>query len=197
MVDSVAAVLDAILPSMLPTLETNRLLLQPLQLEDAEQLEALFAHWEIVEFLNAMVPWPYPPGGSLEHMRDSALPAMARGEEWHWTLRLKPAPQQIIGRVVLSQGENNRGFWMGIPWQGQGLMTEAVIAVTDYWFDALGADTLRVPKAVANVASRRISEKMGMRVVETKESDYVSGRLPTEVWEITREEWHAWRSEHR
>jgi RimJ/RimL family protein N-acetyltransferase len=52
---------------------------------------------------------------------------------------------------------------------------------------------LRVPKAVENVGSRRISEKMGMRVVELKESDYVCGRLPTEVWEITAEEWRAFR----
>jgi RimJ/RimL family protein N-acetyltransferase len=182
---------------MLPTLETDRLLLQPLQLEDSEQIEALFARWEIVQFLNAMVPWPYPPGGALSHARDNALPAMERGEEWHWTLRLKVAPEQIIGRVVLSRGDNNRGFWMGLPWQGKGLMSEAVIAVTDYWFDVLGSSQLRVPKAVANVASRRISEKMGMRVIEVKESDYVCGRLPTEVWEITRDEWRAWRSEHR
>jgi len=189
--------LDAILPFMLPTLETNRLLLQPLQLEDAEPMELLFAQWKIVEFLNAIVPWPYPPGSTLIHLRDSSLPAMERGDEWHWTLRLKTMPQQIIGRVVLSRGENNRGFWMGLPWQGQGLMSEAVIAVTDYWFDVLGFPALRVPKAVANVASRRISEKMGMRVIETRENDYVSGRLPTEVWEITRDEWHAWRSEHR
>jgi ribosomal-protein-alanine N-acetyltransferase len=30
-------------------------------------------------------------------------------------------------------------------------------------------------------------------VVAVKESEYVSGRLPTEVWEITAEEWRAWR----
>jgi hypothetical protein len=32
-----------------------------------------------------------------------------------------------------------------------------------------------------------------MRVVETKMSDYVSGTLPTEVWEITAEEWRERR----
>jgi len=32
-----------------------------------------------------------------------------------------------------------------------------------------------------------------MRVVEMKDSDYVGGRLPTEVWEVTAEEWRAWR----
>jgi hypothetical protein len=38
---------------------------------------------------------------------------------------------------------------------------------------------------------------MGMRVVESRPGDYVSGTHLTEVWEITRDEWHAWRSEHR
>ena len=64
-------------------------------------------------------------------------------------------------------------------------------AATDYWFETLGFPLLRVPKAAANTASRRISEKQGMRLVETKESEYVSGRLVTEVWEITAEEWRA------
>jgi RimJ/RimL family protein N-acetyltransferase len=166
---------------MLPVLETERLVLQPVELVDAPRIEELFAHWEIVQHLNAKVPWPYPKGGAVENLRDHALPAMARGEE------------TIIGRMGLYLGENNRGFWMGMPWQGQGLMTEAVIAVTDYWFDVLGFPVLRVPKAVKNVGSRRISEKTGMRVVAVKESEYVSGRLRTEVWEITAEEWRAWR----
>jgi ribosomal-protein-alanine N-acetyltransferase len=178
---------------MLPILETERLVLRPLELEDAARIEELFAHWEIVWLLNARIPWPYPAGGALENIRDTALPAMERGEEWDWTLRLKTEPGTIIGRIGLYLGENNRGFWMGLPWQGQGLMTEAVIAVTDFWFDVLGFPMLRVPKAVENVGSRRISEKTGMRVVEVKESEYVSGRLPTEVWEVTAEEWRTWR----
>jgi RimJ/RimL family protein N-acetyltransferase len=48
----------------------------------------------------------------------------------------------------------------------------------------------RVPKAAANIASRRISEKSGMRIIQVEERDHVSGRLPCEVWEITAEEWH-------
>ena len=47
--------------------------------------------------------------------------------------------------------------------------------------------------AVANVASRRISEKTGMRVIATVERDYVSGRLMAEIWEITAEEWREKR----
>jgi ribosomal-protein-alanine N-acetyltransferase len=175
-------------------LETPRLELRPLELADAEQTQRIFPHWEIVRFLASVVPWPFPEDGALTYYRDRALPAMARGEEWHWSLRLKSEPDQLIGCISLRKGENkNRGFWLGLPWQRQGLMSEAVEAVTGYWFNELGFPVLRVPKAVMNIASRRISEKSGMRVVAVEESDYVAGPLPTEIWEITADEWRSTR----
>jgi len=183
---------------MTPELETERLLLRPLQLEDAAQAQLLFPQWEVVKLLNAKVPWPFPEDGVFAYYRDVALPAIERGEEWHWTLRLRESPEQLIGSIALiKDGPNSRGFWLGIPWQGRGLMTEAVIALNDYWFDVLGFSVLRAPKAVLNVTSRRISEKTGMRVVATEESDKVSGRLLTEIWEITAEEWPEKRSQMR
>jgi RimJ/RimL family protein N-acetyltransferase len=179
---------------MLTVLETRRLLLRPLDIADAQQTQLLFPRWEVVKFLSAVVPWPYPPDGALTYYRDVALPAMARGDEWHWTLRLRQAPEKLIGAIGLFRGEtDNRGFWLATPWQGKGLMTEAVIAVTDYWFNVLGFPVLRAPKAGANLASRRISEKTRMRLIGATERDYVSGRLPGEIWEITREEWRAFR----
>jgi RimJ/RimL family protein N-acetyltransferase len=168
------------------------MLLRPLELADAAQIQTLFPHWEIVRHLAAQVPWPYPADAAYRFIRDIALPAVDRGEAWHWTLRLKFKPDQIIGSIDLRKKENdNRGFWLGIPWQRQGLMTEACEAVTDFWFNTLNFSVLRAPKAVANVASRRISKKQGMRLVATEDRDYVSGRFPSEIWEITAEEWRA------
>ena len=181
---------------MTPELETARLVLRPLALADAEQTQGLFGQWEIVKYLTDQVPWPYPADGAYSYYRDHALPAVERGEEWHWTLRLKRAPERIIGSISLLKNEsNNRGFWLGLPWQGQGLMSEASEVVTDYWFDTLGFPVLRVPKAAVNIASRRISEKNGMRLVATEERQYVSGRLLSEIWEITAEEWRARRKQ--
>jgi hypothetical protein len=34
-----------------------------------------------------------------------------------------------------------------------------------------------------------------MRLVAREEREYVSGRLPTEIWEITAEEWNARRTQ--
>ncbi len=45
------------------SLETARLILKPVELADAPQLQILFRHWEIVKYLVNIVPWPYPPDG--------------------------------------------------------------------------------------------------------------------------------------
>lgn len=184
---------------MIPTLETPRLWLKPAELADADQLQEVFPQWEIVKHLNAKVPWPYPPDGALTFLRNIALPALEAGTELLWTLRLKAVPDKLIGAISLcpsngdSSKEEHRGFWIDPKWQRQGLMSEACEVVTDYWFDVLKEPLLRAPKALANEGSRRISLRQGMRLIWSGERDYVSGRLPSEIWEITAEEWRARR----
>ncbi|WP_367352034.1 GNAT family N-acetyltransferase [Achromobacter animicus] len=176
-----------------PELVTDRLMLRPLSLDDADAIQRTFAQWEVVRFLADKVPWPYPDDGARQFLQHAALPAMRRGTQWHWSVRTRTQPDQLIGVVSLMDDEpgNNRGFWLDPAHQGRGYMTEASAAVTAYWFNVLGKPVLRAPKAIANTASRRISESSGMRLVGTEERGFVSGRHPAEIWEITREEWLA------
>ena len=183
---------------MTPELLTDRLHLRPLQLADSSQTQILFPHWEIVQFLTRQVPWPYPADGAYSYYKNFALPAVERGDEWHWSLRLKEDPDRLIGSIGLFKGEeNNRGFWIGLPWQRRGLASEACEAVTDFWFNVLKFERLRAPKAIANTASRRMSEKQKMRIVKVEQREFVAGWLPAEVWEITAEEWRGLRNERR
>jgi RimJ/RimL family protein N-acetyltransferase len=180
---------------MMPEGKTERLILRPLELADADQIQAIFPVWKIVRHLMNVVPWPYPPDGARQFCEEIALPQAARGEAWHWTLRLGNEPERVIGVINLRKGDaNNRAFWLGLPWQGRGLMSEACVWANDVWFDTLGFQILRVSKAVDNAASRRISEKQGMRLVGIAMKEYVGGRLPSEIWEITAEEWRAWKT---
>lgn len=182
---------------MQPTLLTERLILRPLTLEDADGIQQQFPHWQVVRYLNALVPWPYPADGARTYLEKIALPAIARGEEWHWSIRLKSAPEALIGNIsLMDEQDNNRGFWLGPQWQGQGLMTEACAAVTEYWFDVLERPLMRVPKAAPNLGSRRISERTGMRLIRTEMAAFVEGTFPRDIWEMTREEWLKPRS-HR
>ncbi|MGA7338966.1 MAG: GNAT family N-acetyltransferase [Terracidiphilus sp.] len=180
---------------MTPEGQTQRLILRPLDRADADEIQQVFPHWEIVRYLLNRVPWPYPSNGARQYIEEMALPAIERGDEWHWTLRLRSEPARVIGAIGLKKLEaDHRGFWLGLPWHGQGLMSEASAWTNDFWFERLGFPVLRVSKAAANLASRRISEKQGMRLVGMHEKDYVAGRLPSETWEITAEEWRAWKA---
>lgn len=175
-------------------LETRRLLLRPLGLADAPAIQRHFPHWEIVRWLDAVVSWPYPEDGAREFLEHVALPEMDAGTAWHWSLRRKAAPEHLIGVISLREKEgDNRGFWIGCDWQGQGFMSEANDAVTDFWFDVLGKDVLRVPKARDNAASRRLSEKQGMRLIGHITKPLVSGEMEMDIWELTAGEWAAQR----
>ncbi|WP_263264179.1 GNAT family N-acetyltransferase [Pseudomonas sp. RIT-PI-S] len=178
-----------------PTFHTPRLILTPLALADAPAIQQLFPHWEVVRYLDSRVPWPYPADGALTYVRDQALPAMAEGSEWHWMIRLAEEPAQRIGSICLyDQPGNHRGFWLAPPWQGQGYIREACEAINAYWFVTLKRPLMQVPKAAGNAASRRVSEREGMRLVDTAEGSFVCGWMQKHTWEITRE---AWLKRHR
>lgn len=173
-----------------PALHTSRLILTPLQLSDAPAIQQLFPHWEVVRYLDSRVPWPYPADGALTYVRDVVLPAIASGREWHWMIRLSAEPTQRIGSISLyDQPGNNRGFWLAPQWQGQGYIREACQVINAYWFETLARPVMQVPKALGNQASRKVSQREGMRLVDTQEGHFVSGPMLKEIWEMTRAEW--------
>lgn len=174
----------------IPTFHTERLVLTPLVEGDIPAIQQLFPHWEVVRYLDRRVPWPYPADGAEQYVRGHVLPAIRHGKEWHWMIRLALTPEQCIGSISLyDQPGNHRGFWLAPQWQGQGYIQEACRVVNRYWFQTLGRAEMQVPKAVGNEASRRVSEREGMRLIDVVEGQFVSGRLPKEIWALSRGEW--------
>jgi hypothetical protein len=79
---------------MIPELETERMWLRPVRLEDAEQTQKLFPPWEIVRHLGAVVPWPYlrfTEGGKRRFgwIGDDATEAIMATRKMEATLRAK------------------------------------------------------------------------------------------------------------
>jgi [ribosomal protein S5]-alanine N-acetyltransferase len=184
-----------------PLIETVRLLLRPVTLEDAPAIQRYFANWEIIRHLSTAVPWPYPGDGALCYIRDVLLPGMEKGALMTWSINLKEAPNETIGLLEYRIGQepnaegliDHRGFWMAREHQGKGLMTEAVTAFQDYIFFELGVDRITVHNAATNPASRKIKTKTGAVFVGIVEMDHHEGGKETEQWEITREGWTAFR----
>lgn len=58
----------------------------------------------------ASVPWPYPENGAENYVNNVALPDMAKGIAWFWTIRRREATDELMGLICLYDVEdNNRG----------------------------------------------------------------------------------------
>jgi ribosomal-protein-alanine N-acetyltransferase len=77
--------------------------------------------------------------------------------------------EQLVGGLTLSNVRRRAaqyvtlGYWMGRPFAGQGLMTEAVGTVVPFAFETLGLHRIHAAFLPANTASRRVLEKNGFR----------------------------------
>jgi RimJ/RimL family protein N-acetyltransferase len=155
-------------------------------------LQRRFPRWEIVRHLNARIPWPYPDDGAAQFIA-IAEGEMARGEKHHWAICPKGEPKELIGCIDLwpddGKSREMRGFWLDPAFQGRGLMTEAADRVTDYAFRDLGWPRLWVSNAEANLASARIKEKQGARLVAFEPFHFVEGESRRMVWLIERDGW--------
>ena len=74
---------------------------------------------------------------------------------------------QAVGGVSLRPGEDVErigaeiGYWLGEPYWGRGVMTDAVRLTTDYAFREMRLERVFAVPFVANTASCRVLEKCG------------------------------------
>ncbi len=178
-----------------PTLQTDRLLLRPLRLEDADALQKHFNNWNIVKNLNENIPWPQPEDGCYQFYRNEALPRVAEGKAHLWTIFYN---EQAIGLLeIVVPGSRNtlgdRGFWLAEPYWGKGLMTEAIAAVNDFIFDELKFVSITVHNYKDNIGSHRVKEKTGSVLLKTTKEMWRGDHRDGEVWKLTAENWRRFR----
>ena len=134
-------------------------------------MQRRFPQWEIVRYLHAEVPWPYPDDGAATTWR-MTWQEMARAREICWAITLKGGDDELIGRIDLWADDgvqrDQRGFWLDPEFWGQGLMTEAADRVTDYALVELGWPHLWLSNAETNKASHRVKEKQGATIVDRR-----------------------------
>jgi RimJ/RimL family protein N-acetyltransferase len=137
-------------------LETGRLALRPLALEDAAAFVRLFeGDWEAVKQTGRM---PYPVTESAMHDW-IALHAAAASETFLMTRREDGAALGGVG--FGGTGEvHELGYAIGRPYWGQGYATEAVLAMVEH-ARTRGLRALEAFTFIENPASARVLDKAG------------------------------------
>lgn len=150
-------------PSLMnSTLTTDRLTLSPLDPDDAATVQRLCGNLAVARML-AAVPHPYPDG-LAETWIDGHAAQRAKGTDYIFGIRLGG---DLIGVIAIEQRATLDGFelgyWLGEPWWGQGLATEAVQRVVAFARDDLALERLISGCFEDNPASGRVLEKCGFR----------------------------------
>ena len=142
----------------IPVLETKRLALRAPRLEDAKTVATLANDRRIAEN-TARIPHPYKTPDAEGFISG----ANKAGGEAVFLITLRD--KTVIGAcgVRLQDETPELGYWLGVPYWGNGYATEALHAVIDYAFTDLAHDALQAGARVTNPASRRVLEKCGFQ----------------------------------
>ncbi|MGO9700669.1 MAG: GNAT family N-acetyltransferase [Xanthobacteraceae bacterium] len=138
---------------ILPVLETERLTLRAPRRGDVKTIAAL-ANDRRIAANTARIPHPY---GATEAEQFIASVNKRDGE----TCFVIMLDDRLIGACGLDPHDDGPelGYWLGAPYWGRGLATEAARALIDHAFGELDHATLQAGARVSNPASRRVLEK--------------------------------------
>jgi RimJ/RimL family protein N-acetyltransferase len=142
-------------PGSSPVLKTERLVLRVPCLDDVDALVELAGDRRVAEN-TARVPHPYGAADAEQFI------ASNRAGQISLVVTFDGAVIGCCGSGRLLEGQlPELGYWIGVPFWGNGYATEAAGAVLAHLFDDLGQDKLEAGARVTNPGSRRVLEKLG------------------------------------
>ena len=173
-------------------IHTARLLLRPLQRDDAGAIEILAGDWMVARYL-ARVPHPYPPGTAAAWIEQN-------DDETETVLAIvRRSDGAFIGCCGSSPDEPGAveiGYWLGAPYWRQGYGREAIAALIDHCFADPSIQRIVATAHPDNLASIALQQTLGF--TDAGERDIA---MPARGYTIrgplralTRDAWQARRA---
>lgn len=116
---------------------------------------------------------------------------------------VRKSDNQVIGgcgfHVTPEHEKAEIGYWLGVPYWGNGYATEAARRLVQFCFEDLGLNRVQADYFVNNGASRRVMEKVGMTFEGISRQAFIR-EIPTKNYRvyhddgtcaILRSEWEA------
>lgn len=164
-------------------IETKRLLLRLWSEDDAEALYKYASDGRVSE----MALWPRHTSVDMsrEVIRDFFKP-----NPYTFAIVLKETDEPIgcIGLVPTGEehfkpltNEREVGYWIGYPYWGKGLTTEALSALIVFCRDSLHLDYLMITTDAKNIASQRVAEKCGFKLI----ADYTCNDFDSHAYRLS------------
>jgi RimJ/RimL family protein N-acetyltransferase len=174
--------------SMIPQLETERLIMRSFREDDFEALASFMADPDVMRYLTGS---PMSRADAWRSLASSLGHWMLRGYGT-WAVERR-SDRAFMGRVGMINPEGwpglEIGWTLGKPYWGMGYATEAAACAMRYAFLTQPVTKLISCIHPDNVASQAVASRLG----ETKgaRSEIVTGgqAFPIDIWEISRTDW--------
>ncbi|MTB51318.1 GNAT family N-acetyltransferase [Lewinella sp. W8] len=175
-------------------LRTPRLLLTAPRVTDIPRIATLANDPDVAK-MTLNIPHPYTEMDAVFWL-NMAREGRAGGHHYIFAIR-DPEAEEFLGGVGITVNELHQrgtlGYWLGQPYWGQGITTEAVAALIAMGFEELKLHRIDATHLVTNPASGRVMEKNGMKKEALLEDYFIrKGRISSVYqYRILRREWAA------
>ena len=172
---------------MAHSLETPRLILREFSESDIPELVPLIGAREVAA-TTLRIPHPYEE----KHAREF-FATVPKENELRLAIRLRSTGRLCGGIGLHPDTEPQRaelGYWIGLPFWGNGYATEAAGAVIEYGFEKLKLERIFASHFKGNEKSGRVLQKVGMHHEgRVRHGVMKAGRLlDLETYSMVREE---------
>lgn len=166
-----------------PVIETARLVLRPFRTDDAQDM---FTNWASDPEVTRFLMWPTHSSIEVSHyVLSDWTPHYAEPDYYLWAITLNG---HAIGSIAVVDhddrvGKAHIGYCIGRSWWRMGIMSEALQAVMDHLFDAVGYQRLESRHDPNNPHSGAVMRKCGMKYEGTlHQSDWNNQGVCDACW---------------
>jgi RimJ/RimL family protein N-acetyltransferase len=149
-----------------PRIETGRLVLRPLEPADGGSVAVYLSDIEVARWL-VRVPHPFTVEDAADFI-DQCCTTANLGTATTLGLVMRGDDRALVRGIVALHSLDTRpeiGFWLGRPFWGHGLMSEAVDATLAWAYANLDVDVIAAGAFQGNVASLAIQTRQGFEVI--------------------------------
>ena len=168
-------------------LETERMTLRPITIDDVDLIVALDSDPEVMRYISG--------GKPTSHAEAERIAKMSIGHRWLGFDKVTQRGHRVVRHPPVDRDTRELGYRLRREAWGKGLATEGALAVITVAFMQPGVDRVRAETMAVNTASRAVMERCGLRFVRTfhlEWDDPIEGTEHGEVeYEITKAEWEA------
>lgn len=148
------------------TIETDRLILRRFSTDDAE---AMYRNWASDPEVTKYLTWPaHASAGVSRAVLEVWTLSYEQENYYQWAIVLKAHGSDPVGSIG-AVGMNDDfsmvhiGYCLGKAWWHQGIMSEALKAVMDFFFREVGANRIESRHDPRNPHSGMVMKKCGMK----------------------------------